>query len=83
MTLSEFNQMPLEDRHTFVLGNKRLQLKCYRYYYNQKVSLFELDDFFIEVYYLTTREMITNIWGIAQDDKILDVYIEQMSRLQC
>lgn len=83
MTQSEFNQMPFEDRHMFVLGNKELQLKSYRYYYNQKVSLFELDDFFIEVYYLPVREMITNIRGIAQDDKILDVYSEQMNRLHC
>jgi hypothetical protein len=83
MTLTEFNQMPFEDRHSFVLGNNKLRLKSYRYYYNQKVSLFELDDFYIEVYYLSTREMITNIRGIPQDDAILDVYLEQMSKLSC
>ena len=83
MTLPEFNQMPFEDRRAFVLGNKKLRLKYYRYYYNQKVSLFEMNDFFIEVYYLPTREMITNIRGIGQDDEILEVYSEQMSILSC
>lgn len=81
MTLSEFNQMPFEDRHTFVLGNKKLQLKSYRYYYNQKVTLFELDDFFIEVYYTPAREMISNIRGIAQGDEIMEVYLEQMNKI--
>jgi hypothetical protein len=83
MTLPEFNQMPFEDRHTFVLGNKKLQLKSYRYYYNQKVSLFGLDDFYIEVYYHRIGETITNIRAIAQDDDILLVYSEQMSKLSC
>jgi hypothetical protein len=82
MTLTEFNQMTFCDRHSYVLGNKKLQLKSYRYYYNQKVSLFELGDFFVEVFYMPARETITNIRGIAQDDEILRVYIEQMSKLQ-
>jgi len=83
MTLPEFNQMPFEDKHMFVLGNKELHLKSYRYYYNQKVSLFELNDFFIEVYYLAIRERIINIRGITKDDKVLEVYSEQMGKLQC
>ena len=83
MTLAEFNRMPFEDRRTFVLGNKNLLLKSYRYFYNQKVSLFELEDFLVEVYYLPSRETITNVQAIAQDDEILDVYVEQMNRLHC
>lgn len=82
MALSGFNQMPFVDRHTFVPGNKNLQLTSYQYYDNQKVSLFELDDFFIAVYYLPTRETITNFRGIAQENETLDVYSEQMSKLQ-
>jgi hypothetical protein len=31
---------------------------------------------------MPARETITNIRGIAQDDEILRVYIEQMSKLQ-
>jgi hypothetical protein len=83
MSLLEFNQLPFEDRHTFVLGNKNLQLKSYRYYYNQKVSLFEWDDFFIEVYYHSIGETITNIRAIAPDDIVMEVYSEQMSKLSC
>jgi hypothetical protein len=81
MTLPEFNQLPLEDKHRFFLGNKKLRLKSYRYYYNQKVSLFELDDFFIEVYFHSIGDKISNIRAIAKDDNILDAYNEQMGKL--
>jgi hypothetical protein len=77
MTLPDFNQLPFEEKHKFVLGNKKLRLISHRYYYNQKVMLYDYGKFFIEVYYNHAREAITNIQGIALDDKNIDLYKDQ------
>jgi hypothetical protein len=77
MTLTDFNDLPFEERHKLVLGNKKLRLVSHRYYYNQKVTLYDYGKYYIEVFYNHARDTITNIQGIARDDKNLDLYNDQ------
>ena len=48
-----------------------------REYYNQRLVLYSIGNFFAEVYYDPKENTIHKIEGIKEDDKRIDRYIDQ------
>lgn len=78
MTLVEFNNLSLEEKHSFVISDKSLRLIAFREYYNQKVTLFSADTFFIETFFFPEENRFIRIHAIDLDDKAINIYINQM-----
>ena len=51
-----------------------------REYYNQKINLYSLFDFFVEVWYFPAENKIGKI-EILESEKTLDLYIDKMNEL--
>ena len=51
-----------------------------REYYNHRINLYSLFDFFIEVWYLPGRNEIEKI-EVLESEKTLDLYIDKMIEL--
>jgi hypothetical protein len=75
MTLKEFNNLSFQKKYQFVFNGPRLNQIAYREYYNQKVTLWDCGNFFIETYYLQAENEITKIEGFEQTNKRLNIYI--------
>jgi hypothetical protein len=80
MTITEFNNLPFEEKFKFVFSEKSLRLISYREYFNQKVTLFDAGTFFIETFFFPVENKFLKIQGIDQDDKAIDIYINQMKK---
>ena len=75
MNISEFDKLSFDKKSDklFTLGNY-----CgVRAYYNYKINLYSLYDFFVEVYYSPLNNEIEKIESV-KDDKILDRFIDSM-----
>ena len=73
MTQSQFNILPLDKKADllFTTGNY-----CgVREYYNYKLNLYSIDDFFAEVWYNPEDNKIEKIEAV-NDSKVLDRYID-------
>ena len=51
-----------------------------REYYNHRINLYSLFDFFVEVWYFPVENKIVKI-EVLESEKILDQYIEKMNKL--
>lgn len=75
MIISEFDKLSIDKKANkiFAEGNY-----CgVREYYNYKINLYSLNDFFVEVYYASWSNSIEKIESV-KDDKILDRFIDSM-----
>ena len=52
-----------------------------REYYNHKINLYSLFDFFVEVWYFPAENKIEKI-DVLESEKILDQYIDKMIKLE-
>jgi len=80
MTLEFFNNLDFTEKGLIVFG-EGASFVGFRYYYNQKLVLYDCGSFFAEVYYSPEGNEITKIDGFAEDDKRLDLYIDFMKTL--
>lgn len=80
MNLSEFYNLPFDDKWDLIISDQGLKLIPIREYYNQKVVLWDYGKFFIETYHLTTEKEVTKIEGSGLDDKRLDLYIDYINK---
>ena len=51
-----------------------------REYYNHRINLYSLSDFFVEVWYFAAENKIEKI-EIMESEKTLDLYIDKMNEL--
>lgn len=79
ITLQDFNKIDLKSKgeKTFLEG----KFISSRDYYNQRLVLYSLDDFFVEVWYEPGSNSIGKIEGLSGDDKRIDRYIEKENGL--
>lgn len=52
-----------------------------REYYNHRINLYSLSDFFVEVWYFPAENKIEKI-EVMESEKILDQYIDKMIKLE-
>ena len=78
MLLIEFNELNLKAKgeKTFLEG----KFISSRSYYNQRLVLYSLYDFFVEVWYEPGSNKIHKIEGLNPDDKRIDRYIESETK---
>lgn len=75
MDLKDFNQLDFKSKgeKTFLEG----KFISSREYYNQRLVLYSLDDFFVEAWYEPDCNKIHRIEGLHGGDKRIDRYIDQ------
>ncbi len=82
MNISEFNNLPIQDKQNFIFGEKSVRLISFRHHEDQKSTLFDCGSFFAEIYFLPKEKKVTKIHGITLYDKTIDIYIDQMVRMK-
>jgi hypothetical protein len=75
---THFNNSILSEK--FDLINQKGKYLGVREYYNHFINLYLVDDTFIEVWYFLAENKIEKI-EIIEDQKILDLYIDYMNKL--
>jgi hypothetical protein len=80
MTLQDFNKLDLKAKgeKTFLEG----KFIAAREYYNQKLVLYDIGEFFGEVWYEPGTNKIHKIEGLTGEDKRIDRYIESQVKKQ-
>ena len=73
MKLSEFKQLSLSAKGEIVFQEGKF-IKS-REYYNQRLCLYSLEEFFAEVWYEPGNNQIHRIDGLGESSKIVDRYI--------
>jgi len=68
----DFNKLSLDDKGTLVFSEGKFLAT--RFYYNQTLCLYDLGNFFVEVFYNSNINIIANIQ--IMKDKTLDIYID-------
>ena len=53
-----------------------------REYYNHRINLYSLFDFFVEVWYFPAENKIEKI-EVMESENTLDLYIDKMNELDC
>lgn len=75
MNINEFDLLDINKKANILFSEGEY---CgVRAYYNYKINLYSLSDFFVEVYYSPDNNEIEKI-EIVKDDKILDRFIDSM-----
>jgi hypothetical protein len=79
MNLQDFNKLDLKQNgeKTFMDG----KFISSRDYYNQRLVLYSLYYFLVEVWYEPGSNTIGRIEGLSGDDKRIDRYIERENRI--
>jgi hypothetical protein len=68
-----FDKLPIDEKGEITFGQGKFIAQ--RFYYNQTIALYSLEDEFIEVWYLPNENRIGNI-KLMEDIKTLDLYID-------
>jgi hypothetical protein len=79
MNKLEFNKLYLKDKAKLVLIEKGKFIAS-RDYYNQRLVLYDMVEFFAEVWYEPEGNKINNIISIELDDKRINGYIDSLSQ---
>ncbi len=72
MDITEFSSCSLKEKGRKVFLEGRFIAS--REYYNQRLLLYDLGNFFAEVWYLPDEIKINRIDAISQDDKKINLY---------
>jgi len=73
MILTDFKNLSLQEK-----GKKALlegKFIASREYYNQRLVLYDMEDFFAEVWYEPNKNKIHRIDSLSLNDKRIDMYI--------
>jgi hypothetical protein len=73
MNSIDFEKLTMNEKAD--LAFKQSKFIAQRFYYNQTIALYSLDDVFIEVWYLPNENKIGDI-KLMKDMKTLDLYID-------
>ena len=77
MTKTEFQELSFDQKGIVFAEGKYIAA---REYYNHKINLYSLYDFFVEVWYFPPENRITDIKAVT-NDKTLDIYIDSRLKL--
>ena len=75
---TKFRQLSIRQRGEYVFQEG--DYIGLRQYYNHRINLYSLFDFFVEVWYLAAENKIEKI-EVLESEKILDLYIDKMIEL--
>ena len=76
---SRFRQLSIKQKGEYVFQES--DYIGLREYYNHRINLYSLFDFFVEVWYFPAENKIEKI-DVLESEKILDQYIDKMIKLE-
>jgi len=78
ITKSKFNQLSINLKGEYVFQDG--EYIAMREYYNHRINLYSLNDFFVEVWYSPGENKIEKI-EVLESENTLDLYIDNMNEL--
>jgi len=76
---TKFRQLSIKQKSEYVFQEG--DYVGLREYYNHRINLYSLFDFFVEVWYIPAEYKIEKI-EILESEKTLDLYIDKMNELE-
>jgi hypothetical protein len=82
MTLFEFNNLDIQDKHSVLFGNTGLDVKliAFRDENEKKYSLWYCESFYIELCAINGK--VSSIIGIEPTDDKIDLYIDFLNEIE-
>jgi len=75
---TKFRQLSITQKGEYVFQEGKYI--GFRKYYNHRINLYSLSDFFVEVWYIPAENKIEKI-EVLESEKTLDLYIDKMIEL--
>ncbi len=80
MTLVEFNEMELSEKHRYLFGGNNVGFKCFRDDDDFKYSLWDCGAFYAEMQCRKKDKKITMVEGIGLNDDRINLYLDWINQ---